>query len=285
MPPLGPSTGPPPGAEPFLAAIRANPDDDLVRLVYADWLDETGDPAAAVRAEFIRVQCELASLGFEGANPRRKRPETWDTQNQRIDALIHRQNELWDEHGTAWRAELPPCPGSTLWFTRGFATWVDIEHVGGMMRFGDDLVASAPITRLSFRDPPLEALTIPILKGKWFEQIRKISVAYRPHSNRHGDELLDALQTSMWTGNIRELVLPVNDVGDMGMVAISQSKFARNLIRLDLSGNRIGNYGATLLESVLDPDRLQMLDLSENPILTEYRRRLETRFPGKVRFL
>ena len=41
----------------FLRAIIADPDDDLPRLVYADFLDETGDPD---RAEFVRVQCRLA---------------------------------------------------------------------------------------------------------------------------------------------------------------------------------------------------------------------------------
>ena len=41
----------------LLVAIRAAPDDDAPRLVYADWLDEHGQPE---RAEFIRVQCELA---------------------------------------------------------------------------------------------------------------------------------------------------------------------------------------------------------------------------------
>lgn len=40
------------------AAILADPDDDLVRLAYADWLDEQG---RAERAEFIRVQIELAA--------------------------------------------------------------------------------------------------------------------------------------------------------------------------------------------------------------------------------
>ena len=40
----------------FLKSIIANPDDDLPRLVYADFLDETGD---ADRGEFIRVQCQL----------------------------------------------------------------------------------------------------------------------------------------------------------------------------------------------------------------------------------
>ncbi len=39
--------------EAFVAAIAANPHDDLPRLVFADWLDEHGDPE---RAEFIRTQ-------------------------------------------------------------------------------------------------------------------------------------------------------------------------------------------------------------------------------------
>jgi uncharacterized protein (TIGR02996 family) len=43
----------------FLAAIRADTEDDAPRLVFADWLEENGDP---VRAEFIRVQSELARL-------------------------------------------------------------------------------------------------------------------------------------------------------------------------------------------------------------------------------
>ena len=42
------------------SAILADPDDDTVRLAYADWLDENGQ---SERAEFIRVQIELARLG------------------------------------------------------------------------------------------------------------------------------------------------------------------------------------------------------------------------------
>lgn len=43
----------------LLAAIIAHPDEDTHRLVYADWLQENGRED---RAEFIRVQVELASL-------------------------------------------------------------------------------------------------------------------------------------------------------------------------------------------------------------------------------
>jgi uncharacterized protein (TIGR02996 family) len=44
-------------ADALFAAILADPADDAPRLVYADWLEEHGQPE---RAEFIRVQCELA---------------------------------------------------------------------------------------------------------------------------------------------------------------------------------------------------------------------------------
>lgn len=44
-------------ADALTAAVIASPDDDLPRLVYADWYDENGDPE---RAEFIRLQCTLA---------------------------------------------------------------------------------------------------------------------------------------------------------------------------------------------------------------------------------
>jgi uncharacterized protein (TIGR02996 family) len=62
--------------EALLHAIRADPDDETVRLVYADWLEEHGNP----RSEFIRVQCELARL-FDPV-PRLDRPR--DSEHARI---------------------------------------------------------------------------------------------------------------------------------------------------------------------------------------------------------
>jgi uncharacterized protein (TIGR02996 family) len=40
----------------LLAAIIAHPDENTPRLMYADWLDENGQPE---RAEFIRLQCAV----------------------------------------------------------------------------------------------------------------------------------------------------------------------------------------------------------------------------------
>src|SRR5580704_4705229 len=43
----------------LLTSVLASPNEDLPRLVYADWFEENGQHA---RAEFIRVQIELAKI-------------------------------------------------------------------------------------------------------------------------------------------------------------------------------------------------------------------------------
>src|SRR5438876_6690399 len=51
----------------LLAAIVANPDDDTVRLAFADWLDERGGELDVAWAGFIRGQVRVAAAAAEGA--------------------------------------------------------------------------------------------------------------------------------------------------------------------------------------------------------------------------
>jgi uncharacterized protein (TIGR02996 family) len=51
--------------KPFIEAILADPDDDAPRLIYADWLEDRGDP----RGEYLRLDAEVVRLP-EG-DPRR----------------------------------------------------------------------------------------------------------------------------------------------------------------------------------------------------------------------
>jgi uncharacterized protein (TIGR02996 family) len=93
--------------EAFLADIRANPDDDGVRLIYADWLEENGQPQ---RAEFIRVQVEL--------EPMRDQYEI-----RRAMQLHERESQLLKD--TTWLGEMPEGwnhwqTGMALEFRRGF---------------------------------------------------------------------------------------------------------------------------------------------------------------------
>ena len=48
-----------PDEDGFLGAIKANPEDDLPRLVYADWLDERDD----ARGDFLRLHLALKAVG------------------------------------------------------------------------------------------------------------------------------------------------------------------------------------------------------------------------------
>lgn len=70
----------------LVRSVLAAPLDDAPRLVYADWLDEHGE---SERAEFIRVQCELARLD----------PSTYADVDRAID-LRRRERDLWELVGT-----------------------------------------------------------------------------------------------------------------------------------------------------------------------------------------
>src|SRR5262245_58437145 len=86
--------------EEFLQAIQENPRDDQVRLVFADWLEERGDP----RGEFIRAQFAVLDDNLDSA---------------RCKELTLRMHELRDEHEAEWLGPLGDLV-SEYTFRRGF---------------------------------------------------------------------------------------------------------------------------------------------------------------------
>jgi uncharacterized protein (TIGR02996 family) len=108
-------------AEAFLRAVFDTPEDDTARLAYADWLDEHDQPA---RAEFIRVQVELARL----IEPIKKRTKT---QEKRITKLVTRERELFARHSDEWLAGLGAIRSviDETVFKRGFLTRVRMTGV------------------------------------------------------------------------------------------------------------------------------------------------------------
>jgi uncharacterized protein (TIGR02996 family) len=92
----------------FLQAVLDNPDDDAPRLAFADWLEEHGDPE---RAEFIRVQVELAGL-----------PEDDDRQY----ALAARERALLGRHEQEWAGSLGRGQSRPT-FRRGFVSHLFID--------------------------------------------------------------------------------------------------------------------------------------------------------------
>ena len=68
----------------MIHAIHEQPDDDLPRLAYADWLEERGD---ADHAEFIRVECEAART---------------DRDSPTYPKLLRRSDQLRAVHAAHW---------------------------------------------------------------------------------------------------------------------------------------------------------------------------------------
>jgi len=83
----------------LLWEIIENPDEDGPRLIYADWLEDRGNP----RAEFIRIQYELARLDKEA------RPK----------GLVRREQVLFEERRSDWLGQLG-LPLMWYSFRRGF---------------------------------------------------------------------------------------------------------------------------------------------------------------------
>jgi uncharacterized protein (TIGR02996 family) len=97
-------------ADALLDAIFAAPDDDLPRLVYADWLEDHGQQAYA---EFIRLQCEVARLPWNSPEA----TELW----KRISPAWRRLEDDWWPIGWAFRGIDP------MDFRRGFyATTLEV---------------------------------------------------------------------------------------------------------------------------------------------------------------
>ena len=90
----------------FLQDILANPEDDTPRLIYADWLEERGDP----RGEFIRVQCRLARMPAD---------------DRRWPLLEQLERELLERHQDKWLGSLRP--SLARWsFRRGFLDMIAV---------------------------------------------------------------------------------------------------------------------------------------------------------------
>ena len=121
---------------PLMRTIVDQPDADLPRLVYADWLDEQGDPKLSMLAEFIRLSIEA---------------ETMPVRSERRKAFDRRQYELLVLDRDAIRLPTPDWPHDSFTLRRGFPERLHCT----LKRFaegGAEVLEFAPITSAAFVD-------------------------------------------------------------------------------------------------------------------------------------
>jgi uncharacterized protein (TIGR02996 family) len=113
-------------------AICEQPWEDAPRLVYADWLDENGQPE---RAAFIRFQCEFPEW------------DKWDSAHPRFQELTARLRRF-EPHFKEWKKALPRLKRVQWWGTlwkRGFIYGVDFPYPKSFADHADAAFAAAPI--------------------------------------------------------------------------------------------------------------------------------------------
>jgi uncharacterized protein (TIGR02996 family) len=266
--------------ETLLQAIIDDPDDDMVRLVYADWLDDRGQ---SERAEFIRVQIELARLPFE---------------DERISELQAREFRLLARHGMTW---LNGATSGT--FHRGFREEWEFDRPVLFALTGAKLCAHHPVRCIAFgnqdeggwgkivaESPHLAG--IEAIRLCWHLPHRPLkfqdvfTVLSSPHLTRltaldlggghfFGDDgLFRLLRPGQRTRflklpagplpslrNLRRLALHGMGLTDVGVRALVESPLAQTLTHLDLSGNEITQESIrALIDSPLW-SRLEALNL------------------------
>lgn len=283
----------------LLASAKQQPDDDVPRLVLADWLDERGDP----RGEFVRVQCELTKL------PKKDKRRT---------SLKQREKQLLKDHESAWLGPLrevlenehsaltkymrdagEDSPTALPWeFRRGFLR----------IKINDSSFLSKPIQALAETEVwawidelnlfcKNEESTRRAAMSKLLTSICGLTV----YGSKFGSGSAKTIANSPHLSKLTRLELSGQDIGPAGAVALAASPYLTRLTGLDLAhlhfldangkgisdkgiaalasssnlaylstlilkGNSITHKGATAIASSPHLGKLKQLHLDDNPI-------------------
>jgi uncharacterized protein (TIGR02996 family) len=234
-------------------AILANPADDVVRLAYADWLEENGH---VKRSEFIRLQIRIACVSENDAA---------------LPELRERQAELLNAHGSEWARALAECEVGSV-FCRGFVERIKLSGEA-FAEHADELFRLAPI-----RGVELVAGLEAFLASPHSARVRELYLWY----NGLREAGTVALAGSPYLSNLTTLVLWGNGIGDGGARALAGSPNLASLRTLDLWNNGIGDGGARALAASPLLAELTRLDLRKNRVSPAAEAALRARFGEKL---
>jgi uncharacterized protein (TIGR02996 family) len=226
----------------FLEAIRDAPEDDTPRLVFADWLEDHGDPA---RATFIRVQCELARLPDEA---------------RRVQ-LEAQERDLLVANRAAWLGPLhKELAGGHCTFRRGFPEDLTVRPKT-IVKLAEEFDGRVPAGRVTlsggFGNPAMKALVGCPSLG-WI-------VGLKYEYPRVAEAGLEMIGHSPDFTHLQELLVKGADFTTNGLLALTTSSHRIALRRLSLSHSSWRGHGlpdtATALAAEGVQFRLRTLSL------------------------
>jgi uncharacterized protein (TIGR02996 family) len=243
----------------LLAAIVANPDDDAVRLVYADWLDEQEAPTARqreamrARAAFIRLEIEMAGMMTDND----RAPNDWE--QPRFRGVEAQAGELYNRFQRDWFGHLDQMAKERQ-TQRGF-----MDHIALPARMfiahGEEIFRLAPTIRNVFI-APLGRNMPALAQCPALRHVRELVFFETPFRAKEAE----ALAGSPYLGNLKSLEIPYTDtrIGPRGARALAQAQTLTALECLDLGNHAIYDEGATALLRAGRFATLHELDLGNN---------------------
>jgi uncharacterized protein (TIGR02996 family) len=156
----------------ILRAVIEEPEEDLPRLLYADWLEEFGSEEDHIRSEFIRVQCEIARLKSERCFCGDSGDPTGCFRCKTLAKLRRRELAFYMNPGTD--SFLPDGMRDShltlrhIYFKRGFADSVSLD-TEAWLEHGPTLCAAHPITRVMLMDK-WPADIVKTTYWEWFDE-------------------------------------------------------------------------------------------------------------------
>jgi uncharacterized protein (TIGR02996 family) len=288
----------------LLAAIIAHADEDTPRLVYADWLDEHGQPE---QAEFVRIQCRLATLS--PADPE------WATIIDREQDLLWRGPKSHDPLPAPFqhrRTYSPPYRDELAqFFYRGFPFFAGVEGTGLRAtdpgKFADafaELIATTTVRGVQFWSIPIERLER-VIDSPTFAELRGLTFALTDHDTDRGrtvavwkklldspaasrieqfssfgelwPEILSAFDLSGAFRNLRRYELPQLDASPVEVRAWLGAGWARNLRYVHAFRSEEPDKSAAIAEGLAELPELHSLNVGAQ--IAEAVTRVQTGFP------
>lgn len=230
----------------LLNAIAEHPEEDTPRLMYADWLDENGEPE---RADFVRAQVEIGRAGVSGAE---------------LYAAVQKNRYYLGNFVRHWRDALPSVPG-VEWgdFNRGLVEEVRAQNERPVVDRAARIFAvpGIHVLRLWRLDSGRALAGVPelirlrslriITPGTSASVLRDLFAS--PHLARltaldlHGSRIDDALAAQIADGrfpDLAEVLLGSNAIGDAGAWALANSPHLARVRAISLWGNPIQDRAA-----------------------------------------
>lgn len=235
----------------LLETIREAPNDDVPRLIYADWLEENGD---ADRAEFIRVQIELTNMPDN--DPRRR-------------DFSERERQLLNNNYHKWVKPFADVGVPTTTYSRGLIESLAI-NAETFLRLKPEVFANNAILHLRLCSWPetenrVHRLSESVAASPNLRWITSLEIM----SSTWGRAIVTPLTESRYLTGLLCLDLGGTNIGVRGALHLARSQAFSSLTELRVWRCQIGNQGAIHLAESRGFPQLKSIDLWGNGIQYE----------------